>query len=190
MDTHTGSNCTKPSSACCKKCGTPLVVKRCRPCAAKASRESAARHPDKVKAIQDRRKAERAAKRKPLTPKEVLAQRHRDQERQRYHSDKQTIKSRVAAWKRSNPHKVAAYNAARRAAKTTAKVLWASQRYIEAWYEVARLETARKGVLCHVDHIIPLVHPLVCGLHCEDNMQVLTASDNCSKQNRFKTDWE
>lgn len=35
-----------------------------------------------------------------------------------------------------------------------------------------------------VDHIVPTKHPLVCGLHCWDNLQVLASSLNASKGNR------
>lgn len=37
----------------------------------------------------------------------------------------------------------------------------------------------------HVDHIIPLVHPLVCGLHVETNLQAIDPIKNIKKSNRW-----
>ena len=54
-----------------------------------------------------------------------------------------------------------------------------------AFYEEARRLTEETGIVHHVDHIIPINHPLICGLHVETNLQVLPAAENSRKGNRL-----
>lgn len=74
-----------------------------------------------------------------------------------------------------------AKDAKRRAAKLQATPNWADHETIKQIYE-----TCHEGY--HVDHIVPLQNDLVCGLHCEFNLQHLTAEENQSKGNKFSID--
>lgn len=99
-------------------------------------------------------------------------------------SDQKRIAAR-REWKARNPGLVNASTAQRWAAKHRATPKWADRKAIERLY----VEAAERGA--HVDHAVPLRHPLVCGLHCEANLQLLTPFENMSKNNRYWPDmWE
>ena len=52
----------------------------------------------------------------------------------------------------------------------------------------AQLLSIDTGVKHEVDHIIPLVHHKVCGLHVPQNVQILTKAQNRQKASRFNQD--
>lgn len=62
--------------------------------------------------------------------------------------------------------------------------VWAQRDKIKALYLEAR--TLRDaGIDCVVDHVIPLKGKLVCGLHCEFNLQIISRIDNAKKHAKF-----
>ncbi len=79
-------------------------------------------------------------------------------------------------------------HAKRRAIKISALCGWASERAMQRKYDEAVALTSTTGIKHQVDHIVPLVNSRVCGLHCEDNLQVITASANARKSNTFAED--
>ena len=85
----------------------------------------------------------------------------------------------------ANPEKINALAAKRRAKLLSATVPWSDIMKIYDFYVDASELTRRTGIPHQVDHVIPLNHPLVCGLHTELNLQILTAEENLKKSNKF-----
>jgi len=84
-------------------------------------------------------------------------------------------------------HKVDWYNkkAERRSLKNSATVFYSDKKAIKRIYRTAHILGIINKCKYEVDHIIPLKHPLVCGLHHEDNLQIITMRHNRRKHNRF-----
>jgi hypothetical protein len=93
----------------------------------------------------------------------------------------------IAAHRKANPHISNAQNAARRAAKLQATPRWANFEAIKEVYRQCAERTRLTGEKQHVDHIYPLISDEVCGLHVAANLQILSASDNLKKSNKFVT---
>jgi hypothetical protein len=60
---------------------------------------------------------------------------------------------------------------------------WADKNQIDQLYIEARKLTLETGIQHEVDHIIPVKHPLVCGLHVETNLRILSGPVNNKKSN-------
>lgn len=108
---------------------------------------------------------------------------------QRYLLQKERIAALNKRWKEQNRHKHAAKETRRRAAKIQRMPSWLDADglwMIEQAYELAALRTKMLGMSFEVDHIIPLQGKRVSGLHVPENIQVILATENRKKHNRFE----
>lgn len=109
----------------------------------------------------------------------------------------------ISAWRKKNPINVAraslkyrkknaAYYAfklaTRRAAQKNAIPKWANMFFISEIYDLSKKRTDATGLKWNVDHIVPIQSKLVCGLHVENNLQVITERDNFEKKNHYWPD--
>lgn len=90
-------------------------------------------------------------------------------------------------WRQKNPHKVALGNERRTQYLKERTPSWYSSEedLIKTIYQKRDELSELWNTKLHVDHIIPIIHPLVCGLHCYANLQLLEASINNSKYNSY-----
>lgn len=98
-----------------------------------------------------------------------------------YECHKKTTREFMRSYKKT-PQGRASWKSHKRlykAQRVHAYPAWADRSKISEIYEKARLT----GM--HVDHIIPLKHDLVCGLHCEFNLQLMDPLENIKKSNQF-----
>lgn len=93
-----------------------------------------------------------------------------------------------AKYRKKNLHKRAVIEANHRAQKLNATPRWANEFFISEAYHLAKLRTKMLGYPWHVDHIVPLKSKFVCGLHVENNLQVIPAVDNFRKHNSYWPD--
>ena len=62
---------------------------------------------------------------------------------------------------------------------------WVNDKDIKAIYERAAKLSEETGIRYEVDHIDPIKHNLVCGLHCPENLQVIPMTENRAKKNHW-----
>ncbi len=95
----------------------------------------------------------------------------------------------VKRWNARNPDYVRASVLSRRAARVDRTPCWYGELDDLVMREAAHLSVLRQqrtGFAWHVDHILPLRGKTVSGLHAWNNVQVIPATLNLSKNNRFE----
>lgn len=100
----------------------------------------------------------------------------------------ETVSSTGKVYRRPPIELELAKYAARRAGKKNATPKWMDKAAVEAIYAKAQKFMELTGEPFHVDHIVPLTSDLVCGLHWEGNLQILSGFDNLSKGNKHWPD--
>lgn len=86
---------------------------------------------------------------------------------------------------KKNPHMAARAKMKRRTLEGKSRPSWANSDLIKQVYEGSKRLGKLLNKKFHVDHIVPLNHPDVCGLHVWANLQVLEDKINLSKGNKF-----
>lgn len=112
-------------------------------------------------------------------------ERELEKSKQRHKQNKKTNCERSKQWRLDSPDRVAAQTAKRRATKKQAVPSWVDLDIVARLYLQAVELTESTGVSHQVDHIVPLNSDVVCGLHCEDNLRVITAEENNAKKNKL-----
>ena len=126
-------------------------------------------------------------------------EKYREARRAAYRQDPSKQKTLSRKWQVANKAKVNAYCAYRDAAKLEATPQWANKEKIEEFYFAADFLSMVTGEWYHVDHVVPLLGPimksgpyqgerLVRGLHCEANLEVIPGKENVSKKNLYWPD--
>lgn len=95
------------------------------------------------------------------------------------------------SYREKYPEKITTKMAKRRSQKSNAMPDWLSEKDISKIRSIYKLRSSiskKTGIEHHVDHIVPLIHPDVCGLHVPWNLRIITKQENLKKSNTLVED--
>ena len=193
--TCSACNCKKSTEAFSKRSKSIDGLQgKCKECAARCKKAWLTKNVDHVKAYaktasvdyRSRNRVEILAKKQDY----YLKNRDRVIEKtlQWQIDNREKVNLKNSIWAKANPLGGYEKRARRVAAKKNALAAWADPIKVRDIYRTAKSISIESGVLHDVDHIVPLQSDLVCGLHCEANLQVLSRRENASKGNKHWPD--
>ena len=92
--------------------------------------------------------------------------------------NKERVRKANLLWNAENRDKMNFYTNMYRASKLKATPKWINEELVRDMYLEAQYQQME------VDHIVPLRGKMVCGLHWEGNLQLLSREENASKSNK------
>jgi hypothetical protein len=110
-------------------------------------------------------------------------ERYRAISKQYRETNSERLKAYVSDWKNRNRGKVREACSRR---KTKIRRATPPCLTPEDFAYMAAVYQAGEELGLQVDHYVPIIHPLVCGLHVPWNLQLLTPAENRAKSNKFE----
>ncbi len=137
-------------------------------------------HPEKIKEIRDKGNK----KFKEENPDYFSAWWSKNKDKSSQYNKSKSGKAAKRKWNQNNKGHKNYLTRKRQKQIIKATPIWADQTKIKETYILAEKMNDQHNEY-HVDHIVPLHHPLVCGLHAPNNLRIITKEENLKKGNLF-----
>lgn len=160
----------------------------CKPCGAKKSSAWYVKNTEKAKLKVKEYRENNLEKCNGYVHKYTVSEKGKATKKAWAEKNKSKRKEISAKYASANKWKILSNVRKRQAAKIMAIPKWANESRISSIYLAVKCLNDFKIEKYQVDHIVQLQSDTVCGLHCEENLAIVTEKYNKSKGNRYWPD--